>query len=86
MKFYIFSACKIIVAEDNISLSVSAPVGVWPSGKATVFGIVIRRFESSHPNFSYIPYHPPFLCVYSLKKMLRVNLSRCNICSYIFIM
>ena len=24
--------------------------GVWPSGKATVFGIVIRRFESYHPS------------------------------------
>ena len=25
-------------------------VGVWPSGKASVFGIVYRRFESSHPS------------------------------------
>lgn len=27
--------------------------GVSPSGKATVFGVVIRRFESCHPS------HPP---------------------------
>ena len=24
--------------------------GVWPSGKASVFGIVYRRFESYHPS------------------------------------
>ena len=25
-------------------------IGVWPSGKAPVFGIGIRRFESYHPS------------------------------------
>lgn len=26
--------------------------GVWPSGKAAVFGIAMRRFESFHPSFN----------------------------------
>ena len=28
-------------------------IGVWPSGKAPVFGAGIRRFESSHPSINY---------------------------------
>ena len=31
-----------------------ASVGVSPSGKATVFGTVIRRFESCHPSQNLI--------------------------------
>ncbi len=30
--------------------------GVWPSGKAAVFGTVYRRFESFHPKFSVISF------------------------------
>ena len=46
--------------------------GVWPSGKATVFGIVTRRFESYHPSqpiflvtsrFTGMPSVRPALCV-----------------------
>ncbi len=30
-----------------------ADIGVWPSGKASVFGADIRRFESSHPRWPH---------------------------------
>ena len=32
-----------------------ARAGVWPSGKATVFGTEDRRFESYHPSQAYPP-------------------------------
>ena len=44
-------------------------IGVWPSGKAPVFGIGIRRFESYHP---------------SQKKMLNDVFLSLNNCDFAF--
>ncbi len=35
-------------------------IGVWPSGKAAVFGTVHRRFESFHPRSLFLS-RPPVL-------------------------
>ena len=47
------------VASDNKSGYLDAFIGVSPSGKASVFGIDIPRFESWHPS-QKIPHVPVF--------------------------
>lgn len=49
-------------------------IGVSPSGKATVFGIVIRWFESSHPSqVEQLPFWRLFFYVWLDFELVRVN-------------
>ena len=43
-------------------------IGAWPSGKATVFGAVIRRFESYRPSQEKITPRGWFFLGYVMRK------------------
>ena len=48
----------MVAVVSAFCLRFIASVGVSPSGKATVFGTVIRRFESCHPSHFLIYLNP----------------------------